>query len=291
MKVIARTENPNLKLFAFGRKYSDKFWLVGPEYYDLCDFRCVYCITESQGKAKTLFDPKDIPGIVARELEQLQSPLEYTHFVLNPASDPYVPIEEEYQITRILLEELSTRGLQHTFCTKGTLVKRDAELLASCGDKAKPIISISTTDADVLKKLEPGAPGPDERFEALAYLAKAGANVCLGISPWIPGVSDVENMLKRVPENVFVYVQPLDMGEAFEETFDNRRKQFSARSVFGKQFTTSELNQLYVEECNRIGKRKNMEWRYPITKEFQNAEHLYLKQLIPGKYKPEHFRE
>jgi DNA repair photolyase len=289
MKVIARTTNPELKLFQFERKYSDKFWLVGPEYYDWCDFRCVYCITESQGKSKLLFDPKDIPGILDYELQHLTSPLEYTHFVLNGASDPYLPMEEEHQITRIILEELTKRGLQHTFCTKSPLVKRDAALLASHGKKAKPIISISSTNADALKKTEPSAPGPDERFEAIEHLAKAGANVCLSVSPWIPGISDIDNMLKRIPENVFVYIQPLDMGEAFDEPFDGRRKEFSARSVFGKQFTTSELNRLYVEECNRIGKRQNMEWRFPITKDFQNAEHLYLKQLIPGKFKPEQF--
>lgn len=289
MKVITRTSNPELKLFQFERKYSNKHWLVGPEYYDWCDFRCVYCITESQGKGKALFDPKDIPAILDHELKVISSPLAYTHFVLNGASDPYLPIEEELRITRILLEELTLRGLQHTFCTKSPMVKRDAELLASHGYKAKPIISISSTNTDALKKTEPGAPGPDERFEAINYLAKKGANVCLSISPWIPGISDIDEMLKRIPENIFVYVQPLDMGDAFEEPFDNRRKEFSAKSVFGKKFSTSELNKLYVEECNRIGKRKNMEWRFPITKDFIDAEHLYLKQLVPGKYRPEDF--
>jgi DNA repair photolyase len=290
MKVIARTDNPQLKLLAFERKYSESFYLVGPEYYDLCDFRCVYCITESQGKAKAMFDPGEISEILDRELKLLDSPLEHTHFVLNPASDPYVPIEAELKITRILIEELTRRKLSYTFCTKaGALLKRDAELIASAGTLAKPIISLSTTDAEALKKLEPGAPSPDERLEALAYLAEAGANVCLSVSPWIPDFSDIDNLLKRVPDGVFVYVQPLDMGHAFEETFDKRRKEFSAKSVFGKKFTTRELNRKYVAECNRIGKRPNMEWRFPITEKFHDAEHLYLKQLVPGKHKPEDF--
>ena len=290
MKVIARTENPNLKLLAFERKYSDKFYLVGPEYYDLCDFRCVYCITESQGKARPLFDPDEILARLDQELAALRSPLEYTHFVLNPASDPYVPIEAEYQITRTLIKEFNRRKLNYTFCTKGgELLKRDADLLAEAGSLAKPIISLSCSDANALRKLEPGAPSPQERLDALRYLANAGANICLSVSPWIPDFSDIDNLLAAVPENVFVYVQPLDMGHAFEETFDKRRKEFSAKSVFGKQFTTSELNRKYVAECNRIGKRPNMEWRFPITDDFVNAEHLYLKQLVPGKYKPEQF--
>ena len=290
MKVIARTENPQLKLLAFERKYSDKFYLVGPEYYDLCDFRCVYCITESQGKAKAMFDPEDIPALLEAELQSLDSPLEHTHFVLNPASDPYVPLEAELQITRILIEEFNRRKLNYTFCTKGgALLKRDAELLAVAGKLAKPIISLSCTDAAKLQRLEPGAPSPAERLDALRYLAAAGANVCLSVSPWIPDFSDIDNLLAAVPENVFVYVQPLDLGHAFEETFDKRRKEFSAKSVFGKQFTVQELNRKYVAECNRVGKRPNMEWRYPITEEFHDAEHLYLKQLVPGKFRPEDF--
>lgn len=290
MKVLARTTNQERKLLQFERKYSEKFYLCGIEYYNYCDFRCVYCITESQGKAVTLFAPEDVPEILDRELKLLDSPLEYTHFVLNPASDPYIPLEAELGITRILIEELTRRKLIYTFCTKGgELLKRDAALIASAGTLAKPIISISTTNAAILKKLEPGAPGPDERLEALEYLFKAGANVCLTISPWIPGISDIEGLIARIPEGVFVYVQPLDMGYAFEETFDQRRKEFSAKSVFGKKFSTRELNQRYVEECNSIGKRPNMEWRFPITKDFINAEHLYLKQLVPGKYRPEDF--
>jgi DNA repair photolyase len=290
MKVIERVENDQLKLLAFKRKYSDTFYLSGPEYYHLCDFRCVYCITESQGKASSLFDPADIPAILDKELALLESPIEYTHFVLNPASDPYIPIEKELGITRILIEEFNKRKLHYTFCTKGgELLKRDADLLAEAGDLAKPIISLSTTNSEALRKLEPQAPSPDERLDALAYLAERGVNICLSISPWIPNLSDTENLLARVPEGVFVYVQPLDLGHAFEETFDKRRKQFSAFSVFGKQFTTSELNKMYVAECNRIGKRENMEWRYPITEEFREAEHLYLKQLIPGKYSPDDF--
>jgi len=290
MKVIARAKNPDLKLLAFERKYSDKYYLVGPEYYDMCDFRCVYCITESQGKSRAIFDPADIPEVLERELKLLEGPLEFTHFVLNPASDPYVPIERDLQITRILIKEFIKRNLSFTFCTKGgELLKRDAELLAKAGQLAKPIISLSTTDGNALKKLEPQAPSPDERLDTLAYLSKMGVNVCLSVSPWIPDFSDIDNLLSRIPKNVFVYVQPLDMGHAFEETFDKRRKEFSAKSVFGGKFTTRELNRKYVAECNRIGHRPNMEWRFPITEEFKNAEHLYLKQLTPGKYKPEDF--
>ena len=105
MKVIERVGNAEIKLLAFKRKYSDTFYLSGPEYYNLCDFRCVYCITESQGKATAMFDPQEIPEILDRELKLIDSPLEHTHFVLNPASDPYIPLEKELGITRILIQE------------------------------------------------------------------------------------------------------------------------------------------------------------------------------------------
>jgi len=290
MKVIARANNPDLKLLAFERKYSDKFYLAGPEYYNLCDFRCVYCITESQGKGTAMFKTDEIAQILRTELRLLPGPLEHTLFVLNPASDPYIPLEEKLLLTRKIIEVLHEEGLKFTFCTKGTLVKRDAELLAACGEKAKAIISLSSTDEDAIKKIDGKAPSARERIDTIKYLYDKGVNVCLSIAPWIPGISDTENLLNSIPKNVFTYVQPLDMGEAFEETFDKRRKQFSAYSVFGKQYSVSESNRLYVAECNRVGNiRPNMEWRYPITRDYENAQHKFIEVLKPGKHKPEEF--
>ncbi len=290
MKVIPRVENQQLKLLAFERKYSDMFWLSGPEYYNLCDFRCVYCITESQGKGTAMFKTDEIADIFRAELPYISGPKEHTLFVLNPASDPYIPLEEEMQLTRKLIEVLHEEDLKFTFCTKGTLVKRDAELLAACGEKAKAIISLSTTDEEKVKQIDGKSPSAQERIETIHYLHEKGVNVCLSIAPWIPEVSDTENLLNSIPEEVFTYVQPLDMGDAFEETFDNRRKQFSARSVFGKKYTVSEANRIYVAECNRIGNiRSNMEWRYPITADYEDAQHKYIQILKPGKHSPEEF--
>ena len=290
MKVIARSANPELKLLAFERKYSDKFYLAGPEYYNLCDFRCVYCITESQGKGSAMFKTNEIAQILRDELSQLPGPLEHTLFVLNPASDPYIPLEETCLLTRKIIEVLYEEGLKFTFCTKGTLVRRDADLLAACGDKAKAIISLSSTNEEFIKKIDGKSPGARERLETIKYLYDKGVNVCLSIAPWIPDISDTENLVNSIPKDVFTYVQPLDMGEAFEETFDQRRKQFSAYSVFGKQYSVSEANRLYVAECNRIGNiRPNMEWRYPITKDYENAQHKFIQVLKPGKHKPEEF--
>jgi len=291
MKVIARSANPNLRLLNFERKYHEKFWLAGPEYYDMCDFRCVYCITESQGKGRAMYSSADeVEAVLREELNHLPGPVEHTLFVLNPASDPYIPIEEELLLTRRIIEVLHEKNLKFTFCTKGTLVKRDAELLAACGEQAKAIISLSSTDEEQIKRLDGSAPSAQERIETIHYLHEKGVNVCLSIAPWLPGISDTENLVNSIPEEVFVYVQPLDMGEAFEETFDNRRKQFSAYSVFHKRYTLSEANQLYVADCNRYGNMKpNMEWRYPITKDYEDAQHKFIDILKPGKHDPKEF--
>lgn len=287
MKVIDRVKNDKLKLLAFERKYSDKFYLSGPEYYNLCDFRCVYCITESQGKGTAMFKTDEIANILRDELRHLPGPLEHTLFVLNPASDPYIPLEEKMLLTRKIIEVMFEQKLKFTFCTKGTLVKRDADLLAACGENAKAIISLSSTDEDYIKKIDGKAPSAKDRIDTIRFLHEKGVNVCLSIAPWIPGISDTEKLVNSIPEGVFTYVQPLDMGDAFEETFDRRRKQFSAYSVFGKQYTTQEANKLYVEECNRYGNmRPNMEWRYPITKDYEQAPQNYIKVLKPGKLNP-----
>ena len=73
MKVIERTADERIKLLQFQRKYNDKFYLAGPEYYNMCDFRCVYCITESQGKGTAMYQTDEIADLLRRQPQGIVS--------------------------------------------------------------------------------------------------------------------------------------------------------------------------------------------------------------------------
>lgn len=64
-----------------------------------------------------------------------------------------------------------------------------------------PLITITTTKH--YRKVEPGVPPPDKRFESIANLADVGFNPCLFLRPLLPGIVDDElyNLMEKAKDS------------------------------------------------------------------------------------------
>jgi DNA repair photolyase len=64
------------------------------------------------------------------------------------------------------------------------------------------MFSIPFRDAQMARKIEPGAPTPERRFEAMRRLADAGVPVGIIIAPIIPGMNDndIPELLARAAD-------------------------------------------------------------------------------------------
>ncbi len=113
---------------------------------------------------------------------------ERLHF--SGATDCYQPLERRYGLTRACLEVCARYGQPVSIVTRSALVARDAELLA--GMDAWVAFSIPLGDRAVARALEPGAPSPSARLDAMATLALAGVPVGVSISPIVPGLSEAD---------------------------------------------------------------------------------------------------
>lgn len=106
---------------------------------------------------------------------------------LASSTDPYMPLEKEFRLTRRCLEVLrdcpTTRVLLHT---RSPLVLQDLDLLQSFGPRLTVGFSISTDDDVIRQVTEPKAPTIPSRWAAMARLAKAGVNVSLSAAPLLP---------------------------------------------------------------------------------------------------------
>ena len=91
-------------------------------------------------------------------------------------SDPYLPLEREYGLTRQALKAISERRFPVHMLTKSDLVLRDLDLLEAINRETMALISftITTADDDLASKLEPGAPLPSARLRALKKLTAHG---------------------------------------------------------------------------------------------------------------------
>jgi DNA repair photolyase len=120
---------------------------------------------------------------------------------IGTATDPYQPAERRFGRTRDILEVFAEgKGRRLSIITKSDLVVRDAALLAGLGrgNVLHVNITITTLDAELARLLEPRAPRPDLRLEAVKQLAQAGVSVGVFSNPVLPLITDGEANLDAV---------------------------------------------------------------------------------------------
>jgi len=113
---------------------------------------------------------------------------------LGAATDPYQPIERKLRVTRSILEVLQRFRNPLTIVTKSSLVERDIDVLGEMAAQnlLNVYVSITTLDAGLKRTLEPRAPSPAARLQAVRRLREAGIPVGVLIAPIIPAVNDAE---------------------------------------------------------------------------------------------------
>ena len=112
---------------------------------------------------------------------------------IGTATDPYQPAERRFEVTRAILEELALHsGLEIGIVTKSNLVTRDTEILRRVGEHNRVFVNVTVTtvDAELARKLEPRAPRPDLRLEAVRQLNLAGVDAGVICAPVLPEITD-----------------------------------------------------------------------------------------------------
>src|SRR5207245_7481558 len=117
------------------------------------------------------------------------------------ATDAYQPAERRYEVTRGILEEFGRhRGFELGIVTKSNLIVRDLELLqrVAKSNELSVHMTITTLNTELARILEPRAPRPDLRLEAVRTLSEAGLRVGVSCSPVVPGITDAPKDLEAI---------------------------------------------------------------------------------------------
>jgi len=166
--------------------------------YRGCNHGCIYCDTRSECYRIDRFDTlRHKENCIAMLEGELRAKQRTGIVCMGAASDSYNALEEELCLTRQALELFRRYHFGGGIPTKGTLIARDARLLAEIG-KAAPVwiaLSITTAEAGLSALIEPGAPVSSLRFAALEALASAGVFAGVWINPMLPFVTDSEENL------------------------------------------------------------------------------------------------
>jgi DNA repair photolyase len=173
-------------------------WTINP--YRGCEFACKYCYARYTHEFMELRDGVDFEqkifvkqhaaDLLRQELRQVKPGEE---IAIGTATDPYQPAERRFEVTRAILEEFARhRGLDIGIVTKSNLVLRDIELFQQIAKNNRLFvnITITTLNVDLARKLEPRAPRPDLRLEAMQKLNEAGIAAGVICAPVLPGITD-----------------------------------------------------------------------------------------------------
>jgi DNA repair photolyase len=193
-------------------------WTINP--YRGCEFACKYCYARYTHEFMEMRDSTDFEQkifIKQHASELLRQELRHVkpgeEIAIGTATDPYQPAERRFEVTRTILEEFSRhQGFQIGIVTKSNLVVRDVDLLRAVAAHNKLFvnITITTLNVDLARILEPRAPRPDLRLEAMRKLNEAGVSTGVICAPVLPGItdspSDLEALVRAVAEAGGKYV-------------------------------------------------------------------------------------
>lgn len=113
---------------------------------------------------------------------------------MSGVTDPYQPLERQFQLTRGCLKVLAEARNPVSIITKNHLVTRDIDLLAELARHSAVQVTVSVTSLDpsLTGSLEPRTSRPKRRLEAIRKLSGAGIPVKVMAAPMIPGLNDSE---------------------------------------------------------------------------------------------------
>jgi DNA repair photolyase len=188
--IISRNDSPDI---GFGQS-------INP--YRGCAHGCVYCYARPSHAYVGLSPGLDFEtrlfykADAARLLEAELAAPKYrcTPIMLGANTDPYQPAEKTLQVTRSILEVLLRCRHPVNITTKGALVARDVDLLASLARDglARVMFSIPTLDDEMKRILEPRAAAAKARLKAMRVLRDAGVEVGVLVAPIIPVLTEHE---------------------------------------------------------------------------------------------------
>ena len=177
--------------------------------YRGCIHACTYCFARPYHEflgygAGTDFETKIVakvnaPSLLKDELKRTRRKIDCLSFSFT--TDPYLPVEANYELTRKCLEVCRDFKIPVGIVTKSPLVTRDIDVLTELD--AVVYFSIPFLTVEQSRPFEPFAPVPEARFRAMKILAENKVAVGIAIAPIIPTYNDsnIPALLERAKES------------------------------------------------------------------------------------------
>lgn len=232
-----------------------------------CEHGCIYCYAEFMKRFTDHHEPwgefLDVK-INSPELVKLRGQYKNKTVLMSSVTDPYLPHERKYELTRKILRKLIPHQPAISILTKSEMVVRDIDVLKQFKN-LKVGISVSTLNLTYVKLLEPRASTPKTRFNAIQKCHEAGLKTYIFISPIFPFLTEIEDIMEANVEFVdyFMFenlnIRPHNRKRIFEFIKNNDPHLLSKyKLIFDKPQDHSYWDVL-SDKIEELGKTYNVE--------------------------------
>ena len=260
--------------------------------YRGCQHGCVYCDSRSDCYRIENFDTDITVKINALDLLEKELKKKDNQLTVGTGAmcDPYMPIEKKYRLTQKALELIEKYNFPINIITKSDLILRDIDILAAINKKrmATVGITLTTVNDELAKKLEPHAPLPSKRVEALKFLSKNRINTGVLLMPVLPFIEDDKQAIIDIIEAakeanakfIIAYFGMTIRAGQREYFYDKLDEHFPLKKqkyiqTFKDSYScntpnSKELYALFSKKCEEYGiiyKMKNVPYYFPIKEQ------------------------
>ena len=224
-------------------------WVINP--YVGCGHNCTYCYARfiarwrKYGQWGTWVEAKEnAPELVKNRYVK-------GHVFMSSICDAYQPIEKDLEITRKILENMD-KNIHLSILTKSDLVLRDMDLFKQFKN-IEVGMTINNFSGNVKNILEPNSPSFENRIKALKTLHTNKIKTYVFISPIIPGLVDVEKLIKKTKGFVdYYWFEMINLRGAGKEFKEILAKKFNESF---KLASDKEYMEKYMDDIEKMTKK------------------------------------
>ena len=174
----------------------------GMNLYRGCQHGCIYCDARSSCyQMNHVFEDIEVKENALELLEAaLKARRKPCMIGTGAMTDPYIPLEEQLQMTRSALQLIERYGFGVAIQTKSDRILRDMELLKRIHSRAKVVVqmTLTTCDEKLCKVVEPNVSTTKQRVEALKQFRDAGIPTVVWLCPILPFLNDTEDNIRGI---------------------------------------------------------------------------------------------
>jgi DNA repair photolyase len=250
--------------------------------YEGCSFNCQYCYIRGSKYGLNMEEKLAVKinalDVLDRQLAFRAKKNQYGIIALASATDPYIKAEENYRLTEGFLKLILKHQFPVLMITKSDGIVRDIPILKEIDEHAIQAddlkgkvnrgaiisFSFSTLDPSIASSLEPGAPSPQQRLQAMQKCKEAGLMVGMNCIPTLPFITDtdeqLEQMVRAAKDNGADYIliggltlfgsQPADSKVLYYKFLERHYPQVieEYKKMYGRFFYPP---QLYIKDLQR----------------------------------------